>query len=58
MVFNRWGQLLFETTDPKQRWDGTFNGKKQPLETYVWLAEGDDSKGITIYKRGQTILLR
>jgi gliding motility-associated-like protein len=58
MVFNRWGQLLFETTDPKQRWDGTFNGKKQPVETYVWLAEGDDSFGITIYRRGQTILLR
>ena len=58
MVFNRWGQLLFETTDPKQHWDGTFNGKKQPVETYVWLAEGDDSKGITIFRRGQTILLR
>ena len=58
MVFNRWGQILFETTDPKQRWDGTFKGKKQPLETYVWLAEGDDSNGITIFRRGQTILLR
>jgi gliding motility-associated-like protein len=58
LVFNRWGQLLFETTDPKQRWDGTFKGKKQPLETYVWLAEGDNSKGITIFRRGQTILLR
>ena len=58
MVFNRWGQLLFETTDPRQRWDGTFQGKKQPVETYVWLAEGDDSKGITIFRRGQTILLR
>lgn len=58
LVFNRWGQLLFETTDPKQRWDGTFKGKKQPVETYVWLAEGDDSKGKTIFRRGQTILLR
>jgi gliding motility-associated-like protein len=58
LVFNRWGQLLFETKDPKQRWDGTFNGKKQPLETYVWLAEGENSKGITIFRRGQTILLR
>jgi gliding motility-associated-like protein len=58
LVFNRWGQLLFETTDPKQRWDGTFKGKKQPVETYVWLAEGDNSKGITIFRRGQTILLR
>ena len=58
MVFNRWGQILFETTDPAQRWDGTFKGKKQPVETYVWLAEGEDFKAVNIFRRGQTILLR
>ena len=57
-VFNRWGQLLFETTDPKQKWDGTFKGKKQPAETYVWQAEVTDNFGINIIKRGQTILIR
>ena len=57
-VFNRWGQLLFETSDPKQRWDGKFKGKKQPAETYVWQAEAKDSKGKIFIKRGQTILLR
>ncbi|MFN9941879.1 MAG: gliding motility-associated C-terminal domain-containing protein, partial [bacterium] len=57
-VFNRWGQLLFETNDPAQLWDGTFNGQKQPLETYVWIAEGIGENGIKIVRRGQTILLR
>jgi gliding motility-associated-like protein len=57
-VFNRWGQLLFETRNPLQKWDGTFKGKKQPAETYVWIAEGIDKKGKTIMRRGQTILLR
>ena len=57
-VFNRWGQLLFETTNPKQKWDGTFKGKKQPAETYVWQAEVTDNLGINIIKRGQTILIR
>lgn len=58
MVFNRWGQLMFQTTDPRQLWDGKFQGRIQPVETYVWLAEGEDVDGIGVFKRGQTILLR
>jgi len=58
MVFNRWGQLLYETTDPRQLWDGRFKGKMQPVETYVWLAEGEDVKGLSVFRRGQTILMR
>jgi len=57
-VFNRWGQLMFETTDPKQRWDGRYQGKPQPLENYVWIAEGETYSGKIIRKRGQTILVR
>ena len=57
-VFNRWGQLLFETHDPRQLWDGNFHGKKQPAETYVWTAEGLGVNGQTIIRRGQTILIR
>jgi gliding motility-associated-like protein len=57
-VFNRWGQLLFETHNPRQLWDGNFHGKKQPAETYVWTAEGLGINGQTIIRRGQTILIR
>lgn len=57
-VFNRWGQLMFETTNPSQKWDGVFNGKPQPLETYVWIAEGTTYTGRVIRKRGQTVLIR
>jgi gliding motility-associated-like protein len=57
-VFNRWGLLLFETKDPNQLWYGTYKGVKQPLETYVWTAEGVGSDGITVSRRGQTILIR
>lgn len=57
-VFNRWGQLLFDTKDPYQLWDGTFRGVKQPLETYVWIAEGISEQGESIIRRGQTLLLR
>lgn len=35
-IFNRWGQLLFETTELKTGWDGTFNGVPQNMDTYVY----------------------
>jgi len=35
-VYNRWGQLLFESEDISKGWDGTYNGSKSPQDTYVW----------------------
>lgn len=57
-VFNRWGQLMFETNDRLQLWDGRFRDKDQPLETYVWIAQGIGIDGKKITKRGQTVLIR
>ena len=57
-VFNKWGQLVFETNDKQSFWNGRFKGNLQPSETYVWIAEGTDKQGAVINRRGQTILLR
>ena len=39
-VFNRWGQLVFETTNTDGRgWDGYFNGQPQPQGVYVYLID-------------------
>jgi len=35
-IFNRWGQLLFESNDIKVGWDGYFNGVLQNMETYIY----------------------
>ena len=34
-IINRWGELLFETTDYSDAWDGTFQGQKVPQGTYI-----------------------
>jgi gliding motility-associated-like protein len=57
-IFNRWGQLLYETTDPNKKWDGRYLTVKQPTESYVWIAEGVDQMGKVIRRRGQFILIR
>lgn len=35
-IFNRWGQLIFETSDTQATWDATYKGKAVMLDTYVW----------------------
>ncbi len=35
-IFNRWGQVVFETDDPTQGWDGTFNDKEVDVGVYFY----------------------
>lgn len=58
IVYNRWGQLMFKTTDFLKGWDGTINGQQQSTGTYVWIAEGIDFKGRVITRKGSTLLIR
>ena len=41
-IFNRWGELVFETNDPNQGWDGTYAGKVVPDGAYVWTIQTKD----------------
>ncbi len=47
-VYNRWGEVIFESNNPKQQWDGTVKGRKQEQGAYVYkvFASGFD-KGKT-----------
>jgi gliding motility-associated-like protein len=57
-VYDRWGQLMYQTSIAGEGWDGTFKGVKQPIETYTWVAEGIDIDGNTIRETGNSMLLR
>ncbi len=35
-IFNRWGELLFESRDHNVGWDGTYNGNRCQIGTYTW----------------------
>ena len=58
-VYNRYGQLVFETRDWTNKWDGTINGKPQPPGTYVWTLRYTDSvSGKNFFMKGTSILIR
>ncbi len=40
VVFDRWGNKVFSTTNPSEVWDGTSRGKKRQPGVYVWMLEG------------------
>jgi gliding motility-associated-like protein len=57
-VYNRFGELLYKTSDINKGWDGTYKGQKQMPATYVWQAEAIDYKDKRIFKKGTVILIR
>lgn len=56
-IYNRWGELVFRTTDPSMGWDGTFRGKLQN-DVHVWYAEGTDYLGNFIRRKGTVLPMR
>lgn len=41
-MFNRWGEMIWESRDPEQGWDGTYDGKICPEGNYTWKASVKD----------------
>jgi gliding motility-associated-like protein len=57
-VYNRWGQLLFRTTDYNKGWDGNFNGAKVDAGTLVYIVSAVDYKGRPMNRKGTFVLIR
>lgn len=57
-IYNRWGQLVFETSETGKGWDGTIGGQLQDTGTYVWVVQGVDYTGKRILRKGTAILIR
>ena len=57
-IYNRYGQLVFETTDPSVGWDGTYNGSQQEMDVYTFILRVVFEDQGVIYKSGNISLLR
>ncbi|WP_207512618.1 gliding motility-associated C-terminal domain-containing protein, partial [Longitalea luteola] len=57
-VFNRWGELVFETRELGKGWDGIYKGVPQVMDTYTWTVEAVGNDGTVFKKAGNAMLLR
>lgn len=57
-VYNRYGELLFRTTDYEKGWDGKYKGTEMGTTTLVFIAEAIDYKGRPFVKKGTITLIR
>jgi len=57
-IWNRWGQLVFESRDLRAAWDGQFQGKKAVGGTYTWAVSGIDYQGKVHQQKGYVVLIR
>jgi gliding motility-associated-like protein len=57
-IFNRWGQLMFQTSEMLKGWNGIFNGQPQPMDVYNWDVEAIGINGEKIKRTGNAVLLR
>jgi gliding motility-associated-like protein len=57
-VYNRWGQLVFATSDAGSGWDGYVAGQPALTGTYVWTAAAVDDRGRPVERNGTVVLIR
>lgn len=57
-IFNRWGQLIFESHDINEGWDGIYKGKLAIQAVYVWKASGTYVSGKEFRQTGSVLLVR
>jgi gliding motility-associated-like protein len=57
-IYNRWGQLVYESNDPDQGWNGKYKGKDQPMDAYGYTLEATMFDGTRVQKSGSITLVR
>jgi hypothetical protein len=58
-VYNRLGQLVFETKDWTKKWDGKIKGIVQTTGVYAWiLSFTNHDTGEKVFMKGTTLLIR
>ncbi len=57
-IYNRWGQVVFQSSSPYYGWDGTFKGIPQPMDVYTYTLEATFSNGTKTTRKGDITLIR
>jgi gliding motility-associated-like protein len=58
IIWNRWGQKVFETNSRNHGWDGRVKGVLQPMDVYAYTLDVEFSDGTKATKKGDITLIR
>lgn len=58
IIANRWGNIVFNTTNPLEKWDGTYKGREAGMDTYFYYYEITGPDGKEYSGRGDILLIR
>jgi len=58
VIFDRWGNKIFESNSINEGWDGTYKGQPENAGTYVYYIKGTYNDGTTFTKKGSIALVR
>jgi gliding motility-associated-like protein len=57
-IYNRYGQLVFRTSDVHQGWNGIFNAQQQNSGTFTWLCHYQFKNDAERFAKGTVVLIR
>ena len=57
-IYNRWGELLFQSNDISTGWDGSYRGENVQDGVYIWMIDYTDESGSIKRKNGMLALLK
>jgi len=57
-IYNRWGEIIFQSNDPLQKWNGKYKGSDSNAGTFVWLAKFIIANHPSEIRKGTITLLR
>lgn len=57
-IYNRWGQVVFQSNNIANGWNGYYNGNMLPIETLVYVVSATFTNGQKIHRRGDVTVIR
>jgi gliding motility-associated-like protein len=57
-IYNRWGQLIFESNSQDNQWDGTYHGQKSPIGSYIYTIDSTGYYNQDFHKEGMISIVK
>jgi gliding motility-associated-like protein len=57
-IFNRWGEIIYQTNDQMDAWDGKYQGKFVQTGAYNWTVNYSDINKADVFAKGHVVVLK